>query len=63
MTHYVNYVEHDTFFIFTACGYLRVNGKIMKGDVTMVSEGSGHSYIAAFSCINKVFDFIREKKI
>lgn len=51
----------DTFSIFTACGYLRVNGKFINENFTIVSEASDHSRIVAFSCINKVFGFIGEK--
>ena len=56
------YFGHDCFSLFTACCYLRDDtGKIINENVTVISEASDHSRIAAFSCVNKVFDFIREK--
>ena len=53
---------HDLFSIFTVCCYLHgADGKLVNENVTVVSEASGHSRMAAYSCINKVFDFVREK--
>ena len=56
------YFGHDCFSIFTACCYLRnAGGKLINENVTAISEASDHSRIAAFSCINKVFQFVCEK--
>ena len=56
------YFGHSTFSIFTACCYLRrEDGKLVNENVTIVSEASDHSRIAAFTCINKVFNHIRDK--
>ena len=52
----------DTFSIFIACRYLLINGKAINENITIVSEASDHSCIAAFSRINEEFDFIREKQ-
>ena len=52
----------DTFSIFIACRYLLINEKAINENVTIVSEASDHSCIAAFSRINEVFDFIRENR-
>ena len=43
-----------------ACCYLRKIGDPINENIT-ISEVSDHSRIAAFTCINKVFDFVREK--
>ena len=55
------YFGHDSFSIFTACCYLRKDGDVFNENITIISEASDHSRIAAFTCINKVFDFVREK--
>ena len=56
------YFGHDSFSIFTACCYLRdAEEKLVNENVVVVSEASDHSRIAAFTCINKVFNFVREK--
>ena len=56
------YFGHDSFSIFTACRYLRdAEEKLVNENVVVVSEASYHSRIAAFTCINKVFNFVREK--
>ena len=34
---------------------------VTNENITIISEASDHSRIAAFTCINKVFDFVREK--
>ena len=56
------YFGHSTFSIFTACCYIRgEDGKLAKENVTVVSEASDQSSIAAFTCVNKVLTFMREK--
>ena len=56
------YFGHITFSIFTVCCYIRSeDGKLANENVTVVSEASDHSRIAAFTCINKVLAFMREK--
>ena len=55
------YFGHDSISIFTACCYLRKDGDLINKDITIISEASDHSRIAAYTCINKVFDFVREK--
>ena len=56
------YSGHSTFSIFTACCYLKgEDGKLVNKNVAVVSEASDHSRIAAFTCINKVFNHIRDK--
>ena len=56
------YFGHDSFSIFTACCYLHdADGKLVNENVTVISEASDHSRFAAFSCVNKVFNFDREK--
>ena len=56
------YFGHSAFSIFTACCYIRgEDGKLANENVTVVSEASDHSRIAAFTCVNKVLNFMREK--
>ena len=55
------YFGHDSFSTFTACCYLRKDGDLINENITTTSEASDHSRIAAFTCINKVFDFVWEK--
>ena len=55
------YFGHDSFSIFTACFCLRKDGDLINENITIISEASDHSRIPAFTCINKVFDFVREK--
>ena len=55
------YFGHDSFSIFTACCYLLKDGDLINENITIISEASDHSRIAAFTCINKVFHFVREK--
>ena len=56
------YFGQDCFSIFTACCYLcDAGGKLINENVTVISEASDHSRIAAFSCINTVFQFVCEK--
>ena len=47
--------------IYTACCYLRRDGDLNNENITIISEPSNHSRIAGFTCINKVFEFVREK--
>ena len=39
----------------------REDGKVVNENITIISEASNHSRIAAFTCVNKVFNHIREK--
>ena len=55
------YFGHDSFSIFTACCYLRKDCDRINENTTIISKASDHSRNAAFTCINKVFDFVREK--
>ena len=55
------YFGHNSFAIFTAYCYLRKDGDLINENITIISEASDHLPIAAFTCINKVFDFVREK--
>ena len=56
------YFGHDCFSVFTACSHLcDAGGKLINENVTVISEASDHSRIAAFSCINTVFQFVCEK--
>ena len=55
------YFGHDSFSIFIACCYLRKDVDLINENITIISEASDHSRIATFTCINKVFDFVREK--
>ena len=55
------YFGHNSFSIFTACRYLRKDGDLINENITIISEASDHSCIVAFTCINKVFDFVQEK--
>ena len=55
------YFGHDSFLIFTVCCYLRKDGDLINENITIISEASDYSRIVAFRCINKVFDFVREK--
>ena len=56
------YFGHDSFSIFTACCFLLdAEEKLVNENVVVVFEASDHSRIAAFTCINKVFNFVHEK--
>ena len=57
------YFGHTTFSLFTACCYLKTeeNGELVKENVTITSEAPDHSRIAAFSCVNSVIDFVKNK--
>ena len=43
------------------CGYHRSEGVLNKYPITIVSEASDHSRIAAFTCFNKVVEYMLEK--
>ena len=57
------YFGHTSFSIFTACCYFRstTSGEIEKECVTVTSEASDHSRIAAMTCIAKVIDHMQLK--
>ena len=56
------YFGYTCFSIFTACCYYKAEeGELMKYPVTITSESSDHSKIAAFSCINKIIKLMEEK--
>ena len=57
------YFGHTSFSIFTACCYFRstTSGEIEKECITVTSEASDHSRIAAMTCIDKVIDHIQQK--
>jgi len=57
------YFGHETFSIFTACGYFRPNetAELEKVPLTIVSEANDHSRIASFTCVSKVIDSIEER--
>ena len=55
------YFGRDSFSIFTACCYLCKDGDFVNENISIISETSDHSRIAVFTCICKVFDFMREK--
>ena len=57
------YFGHETFSIFTACGYFRPNdsAKLEKVPLTIVSEANDHSRIASFTCVSKVIECIEER--
>lgn len=55
------YFGHSSFSRFTACSYFNENGNLNKYPITITSEASDHSWIAAFSCLNKVVESIKSK--
>ena len=55
------YFGHLCFSIFTACGYHWSEGVFNKSAITIVSEASNDSCIAAFPCFNKVVEHMLEK--
>ena len=55
------YFGHLCFSIFTACGYHQSEGVLNEYPITIVSEASDHSRIAAFTCFNKVVEHMLEK--
>ena len=57
------YFGHTTFSLFTACCYLRLPNEddLHKDHLTITSESTDHSRIAAFTCVQKVLDHLRRK--
>ena len=56
------YFGRSCFSIFTACCYYRTEeGVLMTYPVTITSESSNHSRIAAFSCVNKILKVVEER--
>ena len=55
------YFGQQTFSIFTACCYLLIDGEIVNENVTITSEASDHSRIAALSCWLRVVSYLQEK--
>ena len=56
------YFRRSCFSIFTACCYYRTEeGELMTYPVTITSESSDHSRIAAFSCVNKILKVMEER--
>ena len=55
------YFGQQTFSIFTACCYLNIDGEIVNENVTITSEASDHSMIAALSCWLRIVSFLQEK--
>lgn len=57
------YFGHETFSIFTACGYFRPSedAELEKVPMTIVSEANDHSRINAFTCTSKVIDCVEER--
>ena len=57
--------QQECFSIFTDCCYLHANNRqLINKDITVASEASNHSRIAAYTCImriiNKVLDLHSE---
>ena len=55
------YFRQQSFSIFTACCYLNIEGLLVNENVTITSEASNHSRIAALSCWLRILSFIQEK--
>ena len=56
------YVGRSCFSIFTACCYYGIEkGVVMTYPVTITSESSDHSRIAAFCCVNKFLKVTKER--
>ena len=56
------YFGHSTFSIFRVCCYVKGEYvKLVNKTVVVISEASDHSHIAAFTCLNKVLNFMHEK--
>ena len=56
------YFGHSCFSIFTACCYYRTEEEeLMTYPITITSESSDHSRIAAFSCVNKMLKVMEER--
>ena len=57
------YFGQQSFSIFTSCCYLNIDGVLVNENVTVTSEASDHSRIAALSCWLKVLAFLQEKSL
>ena len=55
------YFGQQTFSIFTACCYLKIDGEVLNENVAITSETSEYSRIAALSCCIQVVAFLKEK--
>ena len=55
------YFGQQCFSIFTACCYLQIDEVLVNENVTVTSEESDHSRIAALSCWLRVLSFVQEK--
>ena len=56
------YFRHNSFSIFTGCCYTHgIGGTLLNKSFTVTSEATGHSRIAAFSCINLIIDSLQKK--
>ena len=55
------YFGQKSFSIFAACCYVKVDGVILNGNVTVTSETNDHSRSATMSCWRKVLSYVREK--
>ena len=56
------YFGNSTFSIFTACGYILNNGReLSKRFVAVVGESSGHSRIAALTCLDMMLKEIEKE--
>ena len=54
-------IGHTCFSIFTACCCSKAEEGELMYPVTITSESSDHSRIAAFSCVNKIIKLMEEK--
>ena len=58
------YFGHNSFSIFTACCYTRgIDGTPLNENITVTSEATDHSRIAAFSYINLIINSLQKKFI
>ena len=58
------YFGHNSFSIFTACCYTRgIDGTLLNENITVTSEATDHSRIAAFSYINLIINSLQKKFI
>ena len=49
--------QQECFSIFTDCCYLHANNRqLINKDITVASEASNHSRIAAYTCIMKIIN-------
>ena len=56
------YFGHTCFRIFTDCCYYKAEEReLIKYPVTITSESSDHSRIAAFCCVNKIIKLMEER--